>query len=154
MRLAVDRQAKPEAITIRQYVTALSGFSDEVIRQVCDDLGGQSVAEYQPRFPSKDVLISACRKLQAELSRPSSAKYFCGDCASEDGWLYFDAPKNGNRLCGADIVRAERRYAMRCPCGGTETDWRTLHQEIEYRRRAQPASADRAVIERARVAGQ
>lgn len=52
-------------------------------------------------------------------------KPFCKRCESESGFLFYNAERRGRRLIGAEIVRAEKRYAVRCGCGGVYRHPRT-----------------------------
>lgn len=123
-KLAMERGAKVEASQIRYLAAELSKFPDEVIAQVCDEFAEETIGQYMPRWPDPQAFKTACRKLHDTLTGNAERKFYCSDCANEDGMLYFD--RKGTRLRRRAIVCAEWKSAERCPCGGTETDWKAL----------------------------
>ena len=127
---------------LNAYVSALSGFSQQAIEKACVELEQSPIADYEPRFPALGRMVETCRKAQISFQRDSRPRYFCADCESESGLLFFDAPSGGNRLRGTALVDAPERYARPCTCGGTELDWRTLVQDRAARPERYFALAD------------
>lgn len=125
--LAIARSVRIEMSQINYYASCLSNFPFEVIDQTISKFEHEVPDDFKPRWPDIQALMSRCRQIAAGEAEP---KFYCLDCANEDGWLYFDV-KTGHRLRAAAIVDAgERgRRRERCPCGGNQTNWRALEQD-------------------------
>ncbi len=114
------------------YASALQGFPMAAIESVCMQLENSEIADYEPRFPELGKMLRMCREAQ-QAQNPVQRKFYCPDCESECGMLFFDAPAGGHRLRGRALVTAPNRYARPCPCGGTLTDWRSFDQAVRGR---------------------
>lgn len=126
--LAIARTVKVEVRQLNYYASCLAEFSFEAIDEAIRNFEAEIPREFKPRWPDIQALMAECRRIQQGNGRP---KFYCSDCDSEDGFLWFDT-RTGKRLRGAALVLAagHRRFE-RCPCGGTERDWLAL--ELDHR---------------------
>jgi hypothetical protein len=73
---------------------------------------------------SDDTLFADRAQLHSDDRKP-----FCKRCEDQSGFLFYNAERRGSRLVGSEIVTAEKRYSVRCGCGGV---YRHPRSETHY----------------------
>jgi hypothetical protein len=127
--LAEAKQGQVTQATLTVYVPYFRRFELADMVAGVESLIASPRREGHTSFPEVAVIVRAVADAERKRRAQESRKFFCEDCRSECGFLIFD--KSGRRLRGADLVNATHRYAKRCPCGGREHEWATMHRERE-----------------------
>lgn len=127
--LAEAKQAQVTAATLSVYVPRFRRFGIDDLVAGIEYLIATPRQEGQTSFPEVAVIVRAVADAERARRIREAKKFFCADCRSENGFLYFG--RDGKRLRGVELVRTDHRSARRCPCGGTDHDWALMHRDRE-----------------------
>jgi hypothetical protein len=125
--LAEVKQAQVTTATLKAYVPFLRDFEFDDVVEGVRQIMSVPRREGETAFPEVATILHSVRNAKAARLEHGRRGFHCSDCQGENGLLYFD--RSGNRLRGVEIVEAQYRAARKCPCGGTEHDWKALQRD-------------------------
>lgn len=123
------RRADATEITLSAYVSYFRKFELRDIVAGIEAIIARGRQGFETAFPEPSSIVRAVADAERERKAKERRKFFCEDCRSENGFLYFG--RDGKRLRGVELVRTDHRSARRCPCGGTDHDWALMHRDRE-----------------------